>query len=66
VVLIGIVPETLEGGVCLSERVAAAVPRAAEIAIAELEKRGMVVYPRVRERMNAERRTQNEELRSAF
>lgn len=34
VVLIGVVPETLEGGFALSEAVAAAVPRAAELAVA--------------------------------
>lgn len=34
VVLIGVVPETLEGGFALSEAVAAAVPRAAALAVA--------------------------------
>jgi hydrogenase maturation protease len=33
VTLVGIVPQTLDGGVQLSEAVAAAVPRAAEIAV---------------------------------
>ncbi|MFL6247888.1 MAG: hydrogenase maturation protease [Thermoanaerobaculia bacterium] len=36
VTLVGIVPETLEGGMTLSPRVAAAVPRAAGVVIAEL------------------------------
>jgi hydrogenase maturation protease len=36
VVLIGVVPETLEGGVSLSGRVAAAVPRAADAVMREL------------------------------
>jgi hydrogenase maturation protease len=33
VFLVGIVPETLEGGICLSPAVAAAVPRAAEVVL---------------------------------
>jgi len=36
VVLVGIVPETLEGGMTLSPDVAAAVPRAAEMVLAQL------------------------------
>lgn len=36
VVLVGVVPETLDGGMALSEAVASAVPRAAEIAVAHL------------------------------
>jgi hydrogenase maturation protease len=40
VVLIGIVPRTLDGGVTLSPAVVQAVPRAAEAVIAELRARG--------------------------
>ena len=36
VTLVGIVPETLDGGMQLSARVAAAVPRAAEVVLQEL------------------------------
>jgi hydrogenase maturation protease len=39
VVLVGIVPETLEGGIALSPAVAAAVPLAADLVLAELAKR---------------------------
>lgn len=39
VVLVGIVPETLDGGMTLSPPVAEAVPRAAEVVLAELAKR---------------------------
>ena len=39
VVLVGIVPETLEGGIALSPAVAAAVPRAAERVLDELAQR---------------------------
>jgi len=39
VMLVGIVPETLEGGVMLSDAVAAAVPRAAEIAFSTFDLR---------------------------
>ncbi len=46
VTLIGVVPETLDGGVTLSPRVAAAVPLAAEAAMREAEKRvaGSLVF----------------------
>ena len=39
VVLVGIVPETLEGGMTLSSAVAAAVPRAGDAVLCELAKR---------------------------
>lgn len=39
VILVGIVPETLEGGMTLSPAVAAAVPLAAEVVLVELAKR---------------------------
>ncbi len=39
VTLIGVVPETLDGGVTLSPRVAAAVPGAAQAAVAEAARR---------------------------
>ncbi len=39
VVLVGVVPHTLEGGMTLSQDVAAAVPLAAEMVIAQLAKR---------------------------
>lgn len=41
VVLVGVVPHTLEGGVRLSPAVAAGVPRVADAVIAELAKRGI-------------------------
>jgi hydrogenase maturation protease len=41
VVLVGIVPQTLEGGVTLSTPVATAVPGAAEAVVAELARRGI-------------------------
>lgn len=47
VVLVGIVPQTLEGGVALSAPVAAAVRVAAERVIAELRKRGVRTVVRV-------------------
>ncbi|PYQ31806.1 MAG: hydrogenase maturation protease [Acidobacteria bacterium] len=37
VVLVGIVPETLDGGIALSQAVADAVPRAAEVVMRELQ-----------------------------
>jgi hydrogenase maturation protease len=40
VVLIGVVPETLDGGVTLSPRVAAAVPRAADAVLSALSRLG--------------------------
>jgi len=43
VVLVGVVPQTLEGGVQLSAPVAGAVSRAAEAVVAELAKRGRTV-----------------------
>jgi hydrogenase maturation protease len=43
VVLIGIVPQTLEGGVALSPAVADAVPQAAEVVLGELASRGVRV-----------------------
>jgi hydrogenase maturation protease len=39
VVLVGIVPHTLDGGMTLSAAVAAAVPRAAQAVLGEVEKR---------------------------
>lgn len=41
VILIGVVPATLDGGMELSEDVAAAIPRVAERVVAELERRGV-------------------------
>jgi len=41
VVLVGVVPQTLDGGVTLSPAVAAAVPAAAAAVIAELASRGL-------------------------
>jgi len=41
VVLVGIVPQTLDGGVTLSSPIAAAVPAAAEAVVAELASRGI-------------------------
>jgi len=41
VVLVGVVPQTLDGGVTLSSAVAAAVPAAAEAVVAELASRGI-------------------------
>ena len=43
VVLIGVVPQSLDGGVALSPAVADAVPRAAQAVITELGKRGVTV-----------------------
>lgn len=45
VVLIGVVPQTLDGGVTLSEAVAKSVPRVAEMVLAELELRGIRATP---------------------
>jgi len=39
VVLVGVVPQTLDGGMTLSPAVAGAVPRAAAVVLAEVEKR---------------------------
>lgn len=47
VVLVGVVPKTLEGGVALSPEVVQAVDQAAEIVLAELAVRGVHVHPRV-------------------
>ena len=41
VVLVGVVPQSLEGGVTLSPAVSDAVPRAAAAVLAELERRGI-------------------------
>jgi hydrogenase maturation protease len=46
VVLVGVVPKTLEGGVALSPEVVEAVDQAAEIVLAELAVRGVHVQPR--------------------
>ena len=45
VILIGVVPQTLDGGVSLSEPVAKAVPQVAEIVLAELAFRGIRAMP---------------------
>jgi hydrogenase maturation protease len=45
VVLVGIVPKTLEGGVRLSPAVADAVPQAAEVVLGELAVRGIHASP---------------------
>ena len=45
VVLVGIVPETLDGGVALSAAVAAAVPRAAEVVEREVARRVTYALP---------------------
>lgn len=46
VVLVGVVPQTLDGGVQLSQPVHSAVARAADAVIAELAKRGHTVVPK--------------------
>ena len=46
VVLIGVVPQSLEGGVALTHDVGAAVSRAAEVVLTELLARGVHVEPR--------------------
>ncbi|HEY6893106.1 MAG TPA: hydrogenase maturation protease [Rhodanobacteraceae bacterium] len=47
VVLIGVVPKSLEGGVTLSSEVGAAVERAAEVVLSELAARGVCVEPKL-------------------
>lgn len=42
VLLVGVTPQTLEGGVTLSDPVQRAVPRAAGVVIAELARRGLI------------------------
>ena len=49
VVLVGVVSQTLDGGVVLSSAVSEAVPRAAEAVIEELTKRGIASQRKVRE-----------------
>jgi hydrogenase maturation protease len=46
VVLVGVVPQTLDGGIALTQPVAAAVEEAAEVVLAELAVRGIHVHPR--------------------
>jgi hydrogenase maturation protease len=46
VVLVGVVPQTLDGGIALSAPVARAVPLAAEAVVAELAKRGVAAWRR--------------------
>jgi len=47
VVLVGVVPQTLDGGIALTPRVSEAVEDAAEVVLAELAVRGIHVHPRV-------------------
>ena len=47
VILIGVVPQTLDNGVSLSDAVAKAVPQVAEIVLAELAVRGIRATPAV-------------------
>jgi hydrogenase maturation protease len=47
VVLVGVVPQTLEGGVALSPPVLEAIPRVADAVVAELTKRGIRPEARV-------------------
>ena len=46
VVLVGVVPQTLDGGIALTKPVAEAVEEAAEVVLAELAVRGIHVHPR--------------------